>query len=200
MDRKRGFCGYNLGRAWYLVVIGIAVLLGMLNSFLGHANSFIFHLPLFLDTIGTLVSTALFGLIPGLITAFVTHITPDIFPIMAGGYMPWVFCNFASAITLWLFIRRGMFANFLHVIFVSLAVTLANALIGSAVAAFFFSGITEHPVDYMMTGFLSIGQNLISAAFWARIPANLIDKGIAAFIAFGAYRWCQKRQAWTAQL
>ena len=32
------------------------------------------------------------------------------------------------------------------------------------------------------------GQSLFSAAFWARIPTNLIDKMIAVYIAYGIFR------------
>src|SRR6056297_3123633 len=191
-----GFCCRRIeSPLYYVVIVLAAVLFGVFNAILRHANSFVFHLPLFLDTIGTLVSVALFGLIPGLITALVTHLTPDIFPFMAGGYMPWVFCNFGSAITLWFFIRSGRFYSLLHVLLVTVMVTMVNAVAGSAVAVFFFSGITDHPVDYMMTGFISIGRGLFSAAFWARIPVNLIDKGIAVLIAFFLYRWCWRKKS-----
>ncbi len=194
MKRKTTLCGIELG-SWYLpVVVVLSIILGTLNSFLGHANSFIFHLPLFLDTIGTLISTALFGLAAGLLTAGVTHITPDLFSFMAGGYLPWVFCSAASAVSLWIFIRSHRFSNLLHVSLVTITVTLANAFTGAIVAVFFFSGMTNHPVDFLMTGFVSIGQSLFSAAFWARIPANFIDKGIAVLITFGIYRWCCRRE------
>ncbi|MFP4491661.1 MAG: hypothetical protein ACLFNZ_09305 [Spirochaetaceae bacterium] len=191
MEYLFGFCrGRVESPLYYVVIVLSSVLFGVFNAFLGYANAHIFHLPLFLDTIGTLVSVSLFGLIPGLITAFVTHLTPDIFPFMADDYMFWVFCNFASAVALWFFIRTGRFNSLLHVLLVTVVVTLANAVVGSAVAVFFFSGITDHPVDYMMTGFISIGRGLFSAAFWARIPTNLIDKGIAVLIAFLLHRWC----------
>ncbi len=193
MDARRGVCGYKLVGGRYPVVIGIAVLLGLFNAVVGNINALYVHLPLFLDTIGTLVSTALFGLAPGLLTAFVTHILPETVPLLRAGSFPWIVCSVASAVSLWLFVRNDLFDNVLHVIMVSIIVTLANALTGSAVAVFFFSGITAHPVDYMMTGFLSIGQNVFSAAFWARIPINLIDKGIAVFIAYGVYSWCRMK-------
>jgi hypothetical protein len=32
------------------------------------------------------------------------------------------------------------------------------------------------------------GQKLLDAAFWARIPVNLVDKGIAVGAAFVVYR------------
>ena len=193
MRNKKTLCGIELG-SWYIsAAVVSSLMLGVFNAFLGHANSFIFHLPLFLDTIGTLISTALFGLAAGIATAVVTHITPDLFSFMAGGYLPWVFCSIASALTLWLFLRNNRFSNMLHLISVTLAVTLANAFTGAVVAVFFYSGMTNHPVDFLMTGFVSIGQSLFSAAFWARIPVNFIDKGIAVLVTFVLYRFCNRR-------
>ena len=188
-------CGYRTGRKLYWpIVVGIAVILGVFNAALGYTNTYLFRLPLFLDTIGTLVSTALFGLLPGLVTAVVTHVVPHLVPFMASDFIQWVFCSIASVLTLRLFIRYDMFDTMPHAIAVSVAVTLANALVGAATAVFFFSGLTAHPVDYLMTGFLTIGQNILSASFWSRIPVNLIDKGIAVFIAFGLYKWCRSRE------
>jgi energy-coupling factor transport system substrate-specific component len=177
----------------FAAVAFTAVGFGIFNSFLAEANSRIIGLPLFLDTIGTLVSTALFGLVPGLITAFVTHFLPFVFPFLVQGYYPWVVCSISSVLVMWLFVRNGMFRNLVHLVIVILVVTLANAITGAVVAVFLFSGITDHPVDYLVTGFLSIGHNLVSAAFWARIPMNLIDKSIAAIIAFVAYRLYVRR-------
>jgi energy-coupling factor transport system substrate-specific component len=177
----------------------MALLLAVFNTALGYSNSHILRLPLFLDTIGTLVSTALLGLIPGLITAVVTHTIPHLLPFLPSDFIHWVFCSIASALALRLFIRYGLFENMLHAITVSVVVTLANALVGAVTAVFFFSGLTDHPVDYLMTGFLTIGQDLLGASFWSRIPVNLIDKGIAVFIALGLYRWCRKNTPGTEQ-
>lgn len=172
----------------YAAVALVAAGLGVFNSFFAGANFQIIGLPLFLDTIGTLVSTALFGLVPGLITAFVTHLLPFVFSFLVPGYFPWVVCSGSSVLLLWLFMRNGLFHNLIHLVIVILCITLANAITGAIVAVFFYSGITDHPVDYLVTGFLSIGHNLVSAAFWARIPLNLIDKTLAVVITFVAYR------------
>jgi energy-coupling factor transport system substrate-specific component len=66
----------------------------------------------------------------------------------------------------------------------AVCIALINSITGAIVAVLFFSGLTVHPVDYIVTAFLSLGQSFVSAAFWARIPINLIDKGIAVFVTF----------------
>ena len=88
-------------------------------------------------------------------------------------------------ITLSLLIRFDLFKTFIHAVLATILITFANSIAGAIVATLFFSGITVHPVDYIMTAFISVGQSFLSAAFWARLPVNLIDKGIAVFIVFG---------------
>ena len=39
----------------------------------------------------------------------------------------------------------------------------------------------------------TLGQNVFSAAFLARLPVNIADKTIAVFVAYGALRLTQRR-------
>jgi energy-coupling factor transport system substrate-specific component len=189
------YCGVHLPhRRIYLLVLP-ALLLGVINALFAHLATYTFELPLFLDTIGTLVSAALFGPVFGLLTAAVTHVVPFVLPVLRPDYIYWIVCSAASVVVLWLFIRKGRFIRPMHAIVAAVVVTVMNAVTGAAVAVFFFAGLTGHPVDYMMTGFLSIGQSVVSAAFWARIPINFIDKGIAVFAAYGVYVWCRNKTA-----
>jgi energy-coupling factor transport system substrate-specific component len=103
----------------------------------------------------------------------------------AGGTaLPFVFCGFATALIVGSMARTGHLATTLDLVLAIVAVTLANAVIGSLTATFVFGGITLHSSDFLMTGLLMGGQQLLEAAFWARIPLNLIDKGIAVGVAF----------------
>jgi energy-coupling factor transport system substrate-specific component len=164
-----------------------ALLIGIGNSTIGLVNTHILGLPLFMDTIGTLISTAAFGFWPGMVTAFTTHGWAELLRGITGETFsfPWVICSFTSVITLDILIRLDLFKTFFHAIIATILITLANSISGAFVAVIFFSGITLHPVDYIATAFLSIGESLLSSAFWARIPINMIDKGIAVFITFG---------------
>ena len=168
-------------------ILFYAVLLGVANGLTGILNSHVLEFPLFMDTIGTLLSTALWGFWPGAVTAAATHLLMEALRGITGANfnLPWVICSFSSVITLSLMIRFNLFNTFIHAVLATILVTFANSITGAVVATLFFSGITIHPVDYIMTAFISVGQSFLSAAFWARLPVNLIDKGIAVFITFG---------------
>jgi energy-coupling factor transport system substrate-specific component len=165
------------------------LLLGLAGGLLISLNELYTHLPLFLDTIGTLVATAAFGLVPGILTAVVTHLS---YELMVGLVAPerliWTLVNISSAIVLTILLRKGRFENPIDAVIALILITLVNALLGALLAAFLFSGNTDHHVDYLVSTFIAAGQNLLSAAFWARLPINVIDKGIAVLIAFAAKR------------
>ncbi|MFO7849216.1 MAG: hypothetical protein R6V67_04570 [Spirochaetia bacterium] len=164
-----------------------AFLLGIGNGTIGVINTHIIGLPLFMDTIGTLISTAVFGLWPGIVTAVTTHMLSELLRGITGAdfTLPWIICSSSSVITLAILIRHNMFETFFHAVIATILITLVNSITGAFVAIVFFSGVTIHPVDYITTAFLSVGQSFFTSAFWARIPINLIDKGIAVFITFG---------------
>jgi len=169
-----------------------ALLLGLFNSASAYVNVYILKLPLFMDTIGTLISTVFLDLIPGLLTAAATHLIPELTG-WYGNMLPWMLCSMVSAVVIWGLCERHHFHTVIHGLFATVFITFANAITGAVIAVFFYSGMTDHPVDYLVTSFLSIGQNLISAAFWSRLPINLIDKGIAVYITLGLLSWCRYR-------
>lgn len=168
-------------------ILFYAVLLGVANGTMGLISAHVLEFPLFMDTIGTLLSTALWGFWPGAVSAVATHLLQESMRGITGANinLPWMICSLSSVITLALMIRFNLFNTFIHAVLATILITFVNSITGALVANFFFSGITVHPVDYIMTAFLSVGQSFLSASFWARLPVNLIDKGIAVFIVFG---------------
>ncbi len=174
-----------------------ALLLGIGDAAIGVINTHIIGLPLFMDTIGTLISTAVFGLWPGIVSAITTHLFTELLRGIteANFSLPWILCSSSSVITLALLIRYRLFENFFHAVLATILITLVNSISGAFVATFFFSGITIHPVDYITTAFLSVGHSFFTSAFWARIPINMIDKGIAVFITFGIFYYLRVKRS-----
>ena len=174
---------YNISPHPLLVAVA-AVAAGFLNASLHLVNYDILGLPFFFDMIGTFVITIFFGLIPGLLTAVTTHGFLDLLRWFSVSTMPWAPISVASSLLIWVLFKNRKFETILHAIAATVYITFLNALLGAITAIILNSGITTHPVDILVKGFLSIGQSLIASAFWARIPINFIDKGIAVFITF----------------
>jgi energy-coupling factor transport system substrate-specific component len=104
---------------------------------------------------------------------------------MTGTYWPFALCNIATGVIVGIMNKKGYFETGIHITITILSVTLANALLGSYIAVLVFGGGTGVGIDYIVSAFLDMGSSLLSSAFWARIPTNLVDKMITVYAAFG---------------
>lgn len=170
------------------VTVALAVIAGIaVNGGLNAANNAL-SLPFFFDSIATAVVAATMGLIPGFIVAVGTNMLIEVFMGFPWTNVPFALCGMATAVIVWAFVRRGAFNNIGNVLLASLLVALANSLLGATIATFVYGGVTGVGVDYLVTGLVAAGQSIVSASFWARIPANLFDKTIAVLVAYFVLR------------
>ncbi len=170
-----------------VIVVGIAV-----NGGLNAANNAL-SLPFFFDSIATAVVAATMGLVPGFVVALGTNMLIEVFMGFPWTNVPFALCGMATAVIVWVFVRRGAFNNIGNVLLASLLVALANSLLGATIATFVYGGVTGVGVDYLVTGLVAAGQSIVSASFWARIPANLFDKTIAVLVAYFVFRFVADR-------
>lgn len=173
------------------VILGIAV-----NAGLNAANNAL-ALPFFFDSIATAVVAATVGLVPAVAVALGTNMLIEVFMGFPWTNLPFAICGVATALIVWAFVRRNAFNNIGNVLLASLLVALANSVLGSIVAAYVYGGVTGVGVDYLVTGLVAAGQSIVSATFWARVPANLFDKTIAVIIAYFVRRHAVRRE-WIA--
>jgi energy-coupling factor transport system substrate-specific component len=141
------------------------------------------QLPLFLDSIGTAIVAAIMGPFVGAISGVLFNIISS---LIGGNVMASLFglCNLATAFIVGFMVRFGYFRTVLHAIIATVAVGMANAMIGAPIAVVVYGVIQGSGVDLAVAGLLALGHDILSAAFLARVPINLVDKGIAVIIAW----------------
>ncbi len=144
--------------------------------------------PLFLDSVGTALSAAVFGLPWGLGTALLTNAYQEPFEGFAFRHLPFAICGMATALLTWLETRRRREPLIGRFMLLTVSVAFANALLGAIVATFVFGGGTGANIDVIVAGFALAFEDIFSAAFLARIPVNLVDKAPAALAALLAAR------------
>lgn len=164
----------------------------VLNVLLAVVNR-LWGLPLFLDSIFTAVLAAVFGPYWGSLTAVVTQLLNQTAMVMTenqawGPTLPFVLCQLVTALVIGFMARSGHFQSTLQLIIAIVAVSLGNSVVGSFVATFVFGGIKLANVDFLTAGLILGGQSLLEASFWARVPINLIDKGLAVVTAYLVFR------------
>lgn len=144
--------------------------------------------PLYLDTLATASLTVFCGLYWGLAGALASHGIGALVLLEGLAYLPFVAVHLASVCLVHYFHVSGRFRTVVDAVSLLILMALLSASLGSLVSHLFFDGYTLHPIEYLVTGFLSIGMGDLQAGFWARLPINMIDKGIGVLLAFLLHR------------
>lgn len=162
-----------------MILIPICIAINVVGGLI--ANNL--KLPIFLDAIGTCLSAIILGPLLGAATGFMTQL---VVALINGEVLVIAFglVQIGVGLTAGLFAKYGMFQKWWHVLVASLVAAFAAALIAAPVATFLFGGVHGQGVDFLVAGLMATGRDVFSSAFLARIPANLIDKGMALAISF----------------
>ena len=156
--------------------IAIMIPIGVAINYIGGLIASSLGLPIYVAAImgpwvGA-ISGALFNIVSALI----------------GGNIPsalFAICNIGSGLIVGFMAQKGLFKTWWHVVIASILVALWNAATGAPIAMVVYGGIDGNVgTNLMIATMQSIGRDLGSAAFIARIPTNLLDKGIACVIAW----------------
>ena len=170
---------------------------GVINALLVVVNARLF-LPFFFDSIFTACVAALFGWLPGLIAGLWTNIACELMLGFPMTVLPFAICNMSTGLIVGVMAGRGTFRTGLQALLAVVLVAASNSLLGALIATYMYGGITgTAAVDYVVVGLLATGRTVLSAAFLARIPANLVDKGIAVFASFIALGYLSRRFEWS---
>lgn len=144
--------------------------------------------PLFMDSIGTAISAALFGLPLGLATAVLTNGFGELvagFPMV---HLPFALCGMATALIVHLMVKGARFSTPLNFVVATVLIALANSVLGAIIATFVFGGGTGVNIDVIVSGFALAFGDIFSAALIARVAVNIIDKAPAVFLAMMALK------------
>lgn len=176
---------------WTVAAVVAGVLLnGLLNTLNGALS-----LPIFLDSIFTIMVTATFGLWPGLVVGILTNAFMELVNGFPGYLMPFAFVNAITAFVTYFAVRKDAFNTVVGAFWTMVILAFTNALAGAFIVTIVFGGITNEPVDNIVRAFYITGQSIFSSAFLARILVNIVDKGIAVAITLPLYRYLLRRKA-----
>jgi len=166
-----------------MIPLGVAInyVGGLLNGALGG--------PLYLDSIGTAVVAAVMGPWVGAISGLLFNIVSA---LMGGNMMSALFgiCNIGTGLIVGYMTKWGFFEKWWQVLIVAnVLVSFWNAATGSPIASVVFGGVDGSAgTSVSIAALQAIGADLVTAGFIARMPLNLIDKGIAVLIAWIVYK------------
>ncbi|KNC89957.1 ECF transporter S component [Trabulsiella odontotermitis] len=165
---------YFSSQSLTLMVIAIAI-----NMIGGQLISML-KLPIFLDSIGTLISAILLGPVAGCLTGLLTNLIWGLLtdPIAAA------FAPVAMVIGLvagWL-ARAGWFRSLPRAVVSGIVITLAVTVVAVPLRTALFGGVTGSGADLFVAWMHSMGQNLLESVAITVLGANLVDKILTAVI------------------
>jgi len=170
---KKDFSTLTLALMAVAIVLNIA--LGQLVSML--------KLPIFLDSIGTVLVALLAGPWAGGLTGLLTNLIWGLIsdPV-AAAFAP---VAMIIGIIAGLCARYGLFRQWWQAILSGALITVGLSIVAIPIRVYMFGGVTGSGADFITAYLLATGRDLFSAVIITVITDNLIDKVVTALLAWG---------------
>lgn len=162
--------------------IAIMIPLGVAINYVGGQIATSLSLPIYLDSIGTIIVAAIMGPWVGATSGVLYNVISS---LVNGNILASLFglCNIGSGLIVGYMARYNKYRKPLHILIATVLVSLWNAIVAAPIAMVVYGGVDGNVgTNLMIVGLQALGNDLMGAAFLARIPANLVDKGIACVI------------------
>ncbi|MGN1192237.1 MAG: CD3073 family putative ECF transporter S component [Dorea sp.] len=150
------FCG---------VSVAMNIVLGIITSALG--------IPLYLDTLGTVLSAAILGPLPGIIVGALSNIITGL--IYSVSDIPFCLVNMAVGLVVGLVAKKFKF-DWIQALIVGLVLSVLCPAIGTPIGIFVYGGLNGTFSDVLVMSLVQGGKSIFQASFLRNIASNLIDK------------------------
>ncbi|MCS3430564.1 ECF transporter S component [Klebsiella sp. BIGb0407] len=159
-----------------LIVISIAI------NIIGDQLSSIVKLPIFLDSIGTIISALVAGPWIALLTGLLSNLLSGLIsgPI-AVAFAP---VSMVIGLTAGFLARAGFFRTLPRVILSGVIITLVLTVIAVPIRVYLFGGTSGSGADFFIAYLTAVGEDLFLSVSYTVIGANLVDKILSAIIAW----------------
>ena len=170
-----------------LALIAVAI---VLNIVLGQVVSLL-KLPIFLDSLGTILVALLAGPwaagLTGLLTNLIWGLISD--PV-AAAFAP---VAMVIGIVAGLCAKYGLFRKWWQAIISGVIIAVTLSVIAIPIRVFMFGGVTGSGADFITAYLLATGRDLFSAVVITVIGDNIIDKVVTALLAWAIVKGLPRR-------
>jgi energy-coupling factor transport system substrate-specific component len=161
--------------AMLLIPIGVAI------NIVGFQLTNVLRLPIFLDTIGTILIGVIAGPWVALLAGLITNLINAIFNPT---FLPYALTSMAIGVGVGYLSKSGMFKTIPKTIFSGIIITLIATIVSAPITVFVFGGVTGSTSSIITAAFLATGQQLWTAVFSSSIITEIADKIISVLIVF----------------
>ncbi|MDY3868891.1 MAG: ECF transporter S component [Pyramidobacter sp.] len=161
-----------------LVLVAVCI---AINMGLGQLASAV-KLPIFLDSIGTILAALLMGPWVGMLTGLATNLIWGVISApTAAAFAP---VAMVIGLVAGLLARRGMFSNPVKTIISGVIVTVFVTLVATPIRTYLFGGVTGSGADFFVAYMTAVGTKLLQSVALTVIGANLADKVVSCLISW----------------
>ncbi|MCG8531141.1 MAG: ECF transporter S component [Desulfovibrionales bacterium] len=158
------------------VLIAVAI---VLNIVIGQLIALL-KLPIFLDSIGTILVGILAGPWAGGVTGLVTNLLWGVISSpVAAAFAP---VAMAIGIVAGLCAKFGLFKSWWGAILAGVIITIFNAVVAVPIRLYMFGGITGSGADFLTAYILGLGKDLFGSVVVTVFTANIVDKVATALL------------------
>jgi energy-coupling factor transport system substrate-specific component len=168
----------NLPMTMIVTLIPVCVALNIVGSYIATA----LRLPVYLDMIGTAISSIVLGPWWGALVGTLTNVGESV--ISGPTSLPFFIVNVVGALLWGYGVRSWKLGRTIPRFFLlNVIVAVACTLIAAPIIVLVFGGATGGGADALTGTFVAIGQNLTTSVFSSNILTSLADKIIGGFVA-----------------
>lgn len=162
------FCG---------VAIAMNIVLGIITSALG--------IPLYLDTLGTVLSAALVGIIPGILVGALSNIITGL--IYSVSDIPFCLVNMAVGLVVGIAAKKFKF-TLPTALICGIILSFLCPAIGTPIGIYIYGGLNGSFSDVLVMSLVEGGKTIFQASFLRNVASNLIDKIGTCLVAWALIR------------
>ena len=170
---------------WTLIPVAIAI-----NIVIGQIVV-VLKLPVYLDSIGTVLVAALCGPWAGALTGMFSNIIWGL--AIDPNAFPWFPVAFFIGLVSGLMANAGFFKSWWKVVVTGFVVALTAAIVSTPIAVYLYGGITASGSSFITAYLLQTGQGVLQAVFNTNFLVEPVDKITTAMLAFAIARGLSKR-------
>lgn len=172
---------------WVLIAVAIVI-----NIAVGQLVSLL-KLPIFLDSIGTVLVAVLAGPWAGGLAGLITNLIWGVISSpVAAAFAP---VAMVIGIAAGYCARMGLFKNWWTAILAGLIITVFNSVVAVPIRLYMFGGITGSGADFAMAYLLALGRDLFGSVVVTVFTTNVIDKVATAVLVWGIVKSLPERAA-----
>lgn len=155
------------------------IALSAVINIIGGNLALVLRLPIYLDSIGTFLASALLGpvggVLAGVVSGVISGITTDIYSLY---FIP---VQIVTGVAAGILFRTTLLKKW-NIFLEAFCVSIAGTIISACITAYVFGGVTSSGSSILVTLLHKLGLNMVASAFVVQIVTDYADRLISIAI------------------